>query len=284
MGISDISLFIVKVHRRFFSYIFPWIFKIKCIFTKKEIVTFKLTDGSDFDYPLRSFIGYALFCKDFENNEIAFLRRSLKQGDVFLDIGANGGIYTVIASKQVGQEGHVYAFEPGEHELRLLRHNIKLNGLTNVTVIQCAVSDKIGNAKFAVVKDGALNSLADLHRTEQDIESWQTVFTLSLDDFVCKYSIPRVDFIKIDVEGAEKLVFEGAKSLMMSDNRITILFESSDQNVAAFGYSTKQFLFELRQAGLKVYYIDGLNRLQSVNDENEKIGDRIYNFVTFNAS
>ena len=281
MEINDIRLFIIKVRRRFLGYLLPWLFKLKCAFTSAEIVTFKLQDGSDFDYPLRSSIGYALYSREFEKNEIAFLRKSLKPGNIFLDIGANGGIYTVIAAKQIGPDGHVYAFEPGDYELKLLRHNIKLNNLTNVTVIECGVCDRSGLAKFAVVRDGALNSLANLNRPEQQIESWRTIATMSLDDFVGKYSIPKVDFMKIDVEGAEKLVFAGAINLMASDNRITILFEASDHNEAAFGYSAKQLLFELSQAGLDIYYLDGLNRLQSINHDNKRLGNRIYNFVTF---
>lgn len=282
MEINDVRLLMMKADRRILSYILPGLFKLKCAFTSNEIVTFKLADGSDFDYPLRSFIGYALFSNDFEKNEIAFLRRTLKPGDIFLDIGANGGIYTVIASRQVGPDGHVYAFEPGDRELNLLRHNIELNHLTNVTVIECAVSDQSGAALFAVVRDGALNSLADLNRPEQEIESWHTVKTISVDDFISKYSVPKVDFIKIDVEGAEKLVLEGAKNLMRSKNKIAILFESSDRNEIAFGYSTKQLLFELSQAGLNVYYLDRLNRLQRANNDNKRLGNRIYNFVTFN--
>ena len=117
-----------------------------------------MADGSEFDFPLRSYIGYALFANQFEETEIAFMRKSLRSGDIFLDIGANGGIYTVIGAKLVGPEGHVYAFEPGERELKTVKHNIELNNLTNVTLIDCVVSDKGGIARFAVVSDGALNS------------------------------------------------------------------------------------------------------------------------------
>ena len=116
MGINDRRTLLFKVRRRILSYILPWLYKLKCAFTKNEIFTFKLADGSDFDYPLKSYIGYALFANEFEKTEIAFLRRSLRSGDIFLDIGANGGVYTVIGAKLVGSEGHVYAFEPGEHE------------------------------------------------------------------------------------------------------------------------------------------------------------------------
>jgi FkbM family methyltransferase len=281
MEINDIMLNVIKIRRRILSYFLPWLFKFKSAFTKDEVITFSLADGSDFDYPLRSYIGYALFSKDFEKSEIAFLRRSLKPGNIFLDVGANGGIYTVIAAKQVGSEGHVYAFEPGERELELLRHNIKINNLTNVTVVECAVSDKSGSAKFAVVKDGALNSLANLNRAEQQIEHWRTVITMSLDDFMKTYSCPRVDFIKIDVEGAERLVLDGSKNLLLSDSKITILFEASDHNEAAFGYSTKQLLFELSQMGFDVYYLDELSRLKRVNIDDRNLGNRIYNFVTF---
>jgi FkbM family methyltransferase len=284
MEINKIQLFLLKIRRRIQGYFFSLLFKLKCAFLAGEIVTFTLADGSHFDYPLRSYIGYALFAKDFEETEIAFLRRSLKPGDIFLDVGANGGIYSVIAAKQVGPQGHVYAFEPGERELALLRHNIELNNLTNVTVMECAVSNKSGIAKFAVVKDGALNSLAALNRTEQQIEYWKTVTTTSLDDFLSKYAISKVDFIKIDVEGAEKLVLDGAKKLLGSNHRVTILFEASDYNEPAFGYSAKQLLNELCEAGLNIYCLDGLSRLQNIDMADIKLGKKIYNFVTYSHS
>ena len=79
-------------------------------------------------------------------------------------------------------------------------------------------------------------------------------------------------------------MFDGAKNLMVSDNRITVLFEASDYNSVAFGYSTKQFLNGLSQAGWDVYYLDELDRLHGANDDNKKLGNSIYNFVTFNQS
>jgi hypothetical protein len=101
-----------------------------------------------------------------------------------------------------------------------------------------------------------------------------------VDDFIDENSIPKVDFMKIDVEGAEKLVLDGAKKLRMSDHRVTILFESSDHNQAAFGYSTKQLLSELSREGKEVFFLDELNRLRIAALDNKKLGNKIYNFVT----
>jgi len=276
---NELRIIVYKTRRRILSYIMHLIYRLKCLLSEDETVTFNLIDGSYFDYTLKSAIGYALFCKDFEKAEIAFLRRSLKPGNIFLDIGANGGIYTIIASKLIGAHGRVYAFEPGEKEIGILKHNIIKNKLENVTVIENAVSNVTGFARFAIGSSRAMNSLAYSGRHDQKIIRWQTVITISLDDFMARYSVPRVDFIKIDVEGAEKLVLDGAKNLMSSKNKITILFEASDFNEVGFGYSSNHLLSELSLAGFDVYYLDVLGNLHSIKDGNKRLGISIYNFV-----
>src|SRR5271157_2987205 len=223
------------IHRSIF-----W--KIITLFSRKEFYRFTLPDGSLLDCPVNTSIAKMLFTGSFEKDEISFLRNSLKAENIFLDIGANYGIYTILASKLVGPKGHVYSFEPSRRELKVLNHNIEMNHLNNVTVIDCAVSNHTGTAQLAIARDGGLNSFADTHRPDQKIELWQNVKTISLDEFVVKYSIQKVDFVKIDVEGAEKLVFEGAENLLTSLQATTVLFEASDFNARGFGYTVKDFL------------------------------------------
>lgn len=261
--------------RKFLRYI--W--KIRCVFPSKPLTTFFLKDGSRFDYPLKTAIGSLLFCGGFENKETKFLQQTLKPGSIFFDIGANGGFYTVVAAKKVGVTGHVYAFEPGQSELKILRHNIAINHLTNVTIVECAVGNKSGKAQLAISSDGAMNSLAKTNHPQQCIEHWQSVEIIKLDDFCQKYSITKVDFIKIDVEGAEKLVFEGARNIFLSDHEIKIMFEASDLNASGFGYSVKEFLEKIMDLGMKLYYFDRTSSLVEVKDYNPKLGNKIYNFV-----
>jgi FkbM family methyltransferase len=249
-------------------------------FSKKKLIRFILEEGKVFDCPLQSAVAKMMFFGNFEKNELAFFRNSLRSGQIFLDIGANVGIYTIIASKLVGDGGHVYSFEPSKRELEILNHNIKINHLENITVIEKAISAHSGIAQLAMAKDGGLNSFADTHRLDQQIETWQTVETISLDEFIQEYSIQKVDFIKIDVEGAEKLVFQGASQFLASDSQAIILFESSELNVSGFGYSVQEFLTSLSKSGLSVFYLDQGGLPLPIVMHDVRLGKEIYNFVT----
>ena len=231
------------------------------------------------EYPVATAVGAALYSGEFEPAEIAFVRNSLKPGDVFLDIGANAGIFSVVAANIVGPKGHVHAFEPGQREFALLKKNIALNNLTNVTAHQLAISRETGKAEFQVSRDGAMSSLQKTNHPGQVIQESITIDTITLDDFRSQSNISRVDFIKIDVEGAEKLVFEGGRNLFASLHPVTILFESADVNAGAFGYTTKDFLTELRERGFILYSLDHNANLSPISKWNSSFGKEVYNFV-----
>jgi FkbM family methyltransferase len=249
-----------------------WLWQLKCSTSSDELFQFTLKDKSCFYYPLRTLIGRALFMEVFEKQEIQIVERFLKEGDIFVDIGANGGFYTVIAAKIVGSSGHVYAIEPGIRELNLLRQNISVNNLTNVTIIEKAVSNKKGNARFAISKDGAMNSLLENSHPDQKIEEWQDVELTTVDDIVRDFKIEKVDFIKIDVEGAEKFVHSD------SHNPI-VLFEASDLTSESFGYLTKDLLSTLLDEKNFLYYIGAGNKLMPISEYHSRFGQDIYNFI-----
>lgn len=243
---------------------------------------YRLPGGLRFEYPLNSAIGRDLFAGGFETAEVDFVRRHLKAGDVVLDVGANAGLYTLLAAKAVGDRGHVYAFEPGERAVQLLRHNIAINKLGNVTVIEAAVSDTTGQASFAVTGDTALGSLADTGRDDQQISSWQTVRTIRLDDAVIEYAIPRVTFIKMDVEGAEKPALDGAPLLLeQTPAPLTVLFEAFETNARAFGYTVPELLDSLRARGFRLHGFDRDLTLRPAEHFDAGIGSTIYNFVAY---
>ncbi len=245
----------------------------------QKISTFYLEDGSRFEYPLKSALGFGLFLGEFENSEVAFVQKSLQPGDIFIDVGANGGIFTIMAAKKIQNHGHVYAFEPDERNLKLLRRNIEINKLTNITILDCALSNEKGEAKFLIATDGAMNSLAKTNHESQQIQEWKTVKVITLDDFVDEYKIDKVDFIKIDTEGAEKLIFDGAKKTFADNSQLKVMFEASDLNAVAFGYTVKDFLAEVIDSGMKLYYFaeDGVPTFTTHVDE--RFGNAIYNFV-----
>jgi FkbM family methyltransferase len=272
-------LLLRKVFRRFVHYVQRFLWRCQCSVSPNKVASFKLVDGSRFDYPLNSAIGWELFTGTFEIAELSFVRSSVRPGDIFLDVGANGGIFTVIAAKQVGPHGHVYAFEPGSRELEILRRNITLNNLSNVTVVPCAVSDRSGQAQFAISRDGALNSMAQTNRSDQQIQQWVTVHTLALDDFVNEFSIQRVDFIKIDIEGAERLALKGAKKTLASNKQVTVLFEACELNTSGFGYSVQDLLSDIINSGLFLCYPNKAGGLSSVKGYEDRFSKGTHNFV-----
>jgi FkbM family methyltransferase len=248
----------------------------------KLIRRFILPGGALFDYPLNSALGNSLSVENFESLELNFVYNSLSHGDVFIDIGANGGLYSILASKRIGDSGSIYAFEPGLRELDLLHHNIEINSCENIEVVAKALSNQQGSAQFAISYDGAMNSLRETDHPMQQIKEWQTVETTTLDQFVEDFSIQKVDFIKVDVEGAENLVFEGAKKVLSSDQKLTILFEACDSNLGSFGYSAKELVTKIRGFGFYIYFIDNNEKIVEVLDGNPDVGGKIYSIIACN--
>jgi FkbM family methyltransferase len=245
------------------------------------LATFRIDPEFDglFRYPLRSGIGRALYHGGYESAELAYVRSTLKAGQTFFDVGANGGIFTINAARRVGESGQVHCFEPGMAELELLRLNVALNRLSNVRIYAGAVSQETGSAEFATAEDGAMSSLAKTDHPGQVITRWRTVSTITLDDYARQQGVARVDFIKIDVEGAEKLVFAGASSLLKSSAPLTVLFEAFDLNAKGFGYSVESFLQDLLQRGLNLFYFDARGELVPIHRYEPRFGKEIYSFV-----
>jgi FkbM family methyltransferase len=252
-----------------------------CLVAPSTLATFRLPAGGRFDYPLKSLIGWALYTGCFEQSEVKFVLRTLKPGDTFVDVGANGGFYTVLSALQVGPTGHVYAFEPGDREAALLQHNVDVNGLGNVTIVRRAVSDVHGTATLGISADGAMNSFARTRHPGQHIVGWQSVPVTTLDRFAEDSHVARIDFVKIDVEGAERLVIHGAQQILARPYDIAILFEASELNASAFGYSVADFLAELRAMGLTVCALDSEGGPYPAAPGDPRHGREIYNFVAF---
>ena len=171
--------------------------------------------------------------RDHYEPELAYLEKLLSPGKVFIDAGANFGIYTAMASKAVSEAGRVISFEPSARAYPVLRQNIEINGLKNVLALPTAVSDKAGRALLyhhsAVGSDAlARDSTFDPNSYAQEIE------TESLDDVLRRTSVKRVDVIKMDVQGAEELALRGANEVIRS-MRPAVMFEFHPEGAMSLG-------------------------------------------------
>src|SRR5579875_2291021 len=152
-------------------------------------------------------IGKAIWFGGFEADVYNFVSKYLTEGMVFLDIGANVGLFTLVAATRVGCRGHVYAFEPSPREAQRLHANIALNGLSNVTVNQVAVTDTTGVANFAVCDDnfGVFNAVEAVNHpsAQGHVAEMIEVTATSLDAYIEQQQLLSIDLVKIDVEGSE---------------------------------------------------------------------------------
>lgn len=185
-----------------------------------------------------------------------FVRGFLRPGMVVLDVGANLGQYTLLAANRVSPQGRVHSFEPSERIFRELQFNVELNRLSDrCTLNRLAVSDVPGVARLSRYEEGAevFGSLGTHKRCEANIIGYEEVRTVTLDQYVQENKIERVDFMKIDVEGAELLAFRGAKSLLSRDDAPTILLEMGDMNTEGFGYKSCDLWDYLESLGYRLY-------------------------------
>lgn len=208
--------------------------------------------------------GALMYYQDFSEPDTAdFLLRFLKPGMVFLDVGAHVGEYTLLAAQAVGPTGEVHAFEPNPEIFQLLSNNVQLNNLSNVVCNSCAVSDLAEEREFEVCKEPSVSSLktqAGHGRKDKILESIR-VPSIRLNTYWFRYN-KRIDLVKIDVEGAEMLVFLGAEKLLnLPEGQAPIwIFEYGLDNYTAFGYRPAD-LFGLLQGydyGIWYYTTDQL--------------------------
>jgi FkbM family methyltransferase len=192
----------------------------------------------------------------FEPNELAFLRAWLRPGMTFVDVGANEGCYALLAAQLVGPEGQVIAIEPSPREIARLQRNLALNGLDRVTVSKVAILESEGRAvlRIADATHAGQNTFGDFIYSGVGILEETEVVATTLDSLLEALGVQRVDFVKIDVEGAERAVLRGSTRLLESDRPI-IQLEVQERSLAAQGASTSDLfsLLEDRRYEILVY-------------------------------
>lgn len=191
----------------------------------------------------------------FEADEINFLNSFLNEGDSFVDIGANVGLFSLYAAKKVGPKGTVISFEPSQITYNRLLENIQLNNLTNVKAFKLGLSDK--------------EAILELNISENGFEAWNTfvqskdskfsrkeqVQVTSFDDFLKANAvdIDKITLIKLDVEGFEINVLKGATKLLSRENAPVFMVEYTDGNAIAAGHCCHEIYKFMNEYGYTWY-------------------------------
>lgn len=213
---------------------------------------------------------------EFEPDEIAIVKRLVKAGDVFFDIGASIGVYTFIASRLVGYTGTVHAFEPASYAYEVLLKNIELNGITNVVANQLGVSDRSGEAELLLNLDSGLTGLGRTGRGH--ITGTEIVQTTTLDEYVKRNRVRRVDFLKVDVEGFEGHVFRGGRGLIEDNHNLTVLCELAEKNFKPLNLSVDEVIGWMLERGYEAWEIDRENR-RLLKLAKARLSSQNYNFI-----
>jgi len=183
---------------------------------------------------------------------------------VVIDIGAHVGYYTLLAAKLVGPTGKVYAFEPEPGNHSTLQKNIQLNNYQNIVATRIAVSDRRGRASMYLTSlDSGRHSL--FQHGLPKLGSTQ-VETTTLDWFLESQDAPRVDLIKIDVEGAEVDVLDGMHQLLIRSPDLKLIIEFNPTLLQSAGVAPIDFLDKLRSFEFQLSNIDDPNGLSLLSE------------------
>jgi FkbM family methyltransferase len=189
-----------------------------------------------------SALDHELIYNEFERMETEFVKRLLRRDMTVVDAGAHHGLYTLLASKRVGWDGRVIAIEPSPRECERLEKHLRLNRCSNTEVVPCALGEDPGEADLYLV-DGFQDWCNSLRPPAID-EPVRTVrvSVRRLDDVLAELRVKKVDFIKLDVEGAELSVLYGAMKLLHRESRPAILAEVQDTRTHPWGYAAREIL------------------------------------------
>ncbi len=186
----------------------------------------------------------------YEPNTTNFLKKILKKGMNVINIGANIGYFTLLAAREVGPEGRVFAFEPFPHTVELLKKNIDSNGYKNVETMPMAVSDRKEKSFLALKSDSGHNFVTSSPNKEYDsIE----ITTTTVDDYFDENL--KIDFLIMDAEGYEPKIFDGMKNTLEKNPTMQILTEYNPHTLEVAGTSGKEFLEKLEKLGFNIQII-----------------------------
>lgn len=187
----------------------------------------------------------------YEATSMRCCKNGLKPGAVFVDVGANIGLFSLTAARAVGKTGHVYAFEPNSGNCALLGKNMTQNGYTNVTIVEKAVSDRPGTCQLF---ESSFNK-GD-HRTYavSNARKHVTIETISLDAYFPAGT--HIDMIKMDIEGAEEAALHGMNRVIDDNPLMQMIIECWPAGLKENGTDALTMFSWLEKKGFRFSLID----------------------------
>lgn len=190
-----------------------------------------------------------------EHGEAGYIVRNVSVGQTVLDIGANVGLYTLLLARQVGTTGRVIAFEPGPKSYSLLVQNIALNGYTNVCAENVAVSERAGTVDLYVCRTGESDNR--IAGTLNPTDNWDkmSIRSIDIDTYLDQNGIAEVDFIKMDIQGAELFALRGMEQTLRRSPNVQMIMEYSPNGLSFTGASAASVLADFERGGFRLFVV-----------------------------
>lgn len=223
-------------------------------------------------YPDSSYGGLIVYLRmpEYEGNK--YILNNLKPNDIFIDVGACIGDYSLFASSII-TNGHVYAFEPFKKSIEMFEENITLNGIKNISIYKGVASDKNGYERLSVEKESEVNHITHGKKTGNTIK----IPSITLDTYIVENNIKQIAILKIDVEGSEMKVLKGAEKSIQEKKIKKILIELNKNN-QFFGTSNQKIITWLKKQQYNVYLFEE-DRVKKITSTKGVENDQIVNVL-----
>lgn len=227
---------------------------------KGEPITIEIANGLKLKLYTDSVLSETIFVGRFENSELEFVSRYLSKGDTFFDIGANVGLFSIMAASKIGAQGNIYAFEPVKKTFSRLKENVELNMINNAKIFNAGLSDSDGFLEMTTSADGfdAWNSFGVPTAGDNFVKESVEIFTL--DSWMSNNNVVSANLAKIDVEGWECNVMKGGSLTFSSANAPDLLVEFTEENCKNAGFSCGQLYDVLKNYGYQMFIYDEVTK------------------------
>ncbi|HTU71852.1 MAG TPA: FkbM family methyltransferase [Candidatus Baltobacteraceae bacterium] len=225
----------------------------------------------------------------YEEHTDAVLRKLVRPGMNVVEIGANVGLFTLLMCHRAGRDGSVYAFECDPTLAQIARDNLELNGFSRTgTIDERAVSDATGTHEFRATSRhrgggtlvAGLQQIPELRESERETIVVQTV---RFDEFLVQYD-RKIDFVKIDAEGAESAIIAGGGRLFGDRGyTVTVMLEFAPRFMRESGMDPAAQLERLRLAGFTFSRIDERRRRLVPTDAPHLLAEEFSDIVLVRA-
>ncbi len=226
-------------------------------------VRFKDQQGNRYVSMKNNFTSFAVAVLGARDPEVMqFLNRWIKPGFVVCDIGANIGTYTMPLARMVGPAGRVISFEPNRPTCACLKQNVRQNRLTNVTVLRAAVGERVGHAELMTNKD----NMGEVHLASNASDKGTRVVLTTVDAEMARLKLPRIDYIKLDIEGYELAALQGARHTLTANPNIVVQTEIIHAHAARYRTSSAELETYMRGLGFSPYTCNTNGAIHPVRD------------------